>query len=41
MRFNESLSHVVAVGDTDGTLHLLEFPLSLCKDQGNEVKAMR
>lgn len=31
----------MAVGDVDGTLHLLEFPQSLCKDQGNEVKAMR
>ncbi|CAD8192077.1 unnamed protein product [Paramecium pentaurelia] len=41
LKFNDNMAHIVAVGDSDGTLHLLEFPQSLCKDQGNEVKAMR
>ncbi|CAD8180809.1 unnamed protein product [Paramecium pentaurelia] len=41
LKFNENMAHIVAVGDSDGTLHLLEFPQSLCKDQGNEIKVMR
>ncbi|CAK59134.1 unnamed protein product (macronuclear) [Paramecium tetraurelia] len=41
LKFNDNMAHIVAVGDSDGTLHLLEFPQSLCKDQGNEIKVMR
>ena len=29
-----------AVGDMDGTLHVLELPYALCKKIGNEEKSM-
>lgn len=38
LKFHETLQHIVAVGDIDGTLHLLEFPGTLFRKQGDEEK---
>jgi hypothetical protein len=40
IKFHETLPQIVAVGDIDGTLHLLEFPGTLCRKQGDEEKTM-
>ena len=40
LKFHNSLDHVLAVGDQEGTLHILELPFTLVRKIGDEDKSM-
>lgn len=40
LKFHDNLTNVLAVGDVEGTLHILELPFTLIRKVGDEDKTM-
>lgn len=40
LKFNESHFNNLAVGDIEGSLHIIELPTTLCRKLGEEEKTM-